>query len=99
MKGDFCQLLRADIEMISDTIDDDYIQSKSKHAFKTEKQAEDQRCCLKIAEEKNKKSQMKNIEYDKLEAQEYMVNLTFKNDEVNMLHALRSRSRCWTAQS
>ena len=55
MKGDFRQLLRADIEMISDTIDDDYIQSKSKHAFKTEKQAEDQRCCLKIAEEEKQK--------------------------------------------
>ena len=37
-------------------------------------------------------SKVRNIHYDKLEVQKYMVSPLFSNTEVNLLHALRSRS-------
>ena len=37
-------------------------------------------------------SKVKNIEYEKHETQKYMLNSTFSNQEVNLLHAFRSRT-------
>ena len=93
MKGDFCQLVRADMEMIDEKMDDENIQSKSKLALKSEVKQKIREAALEYLKNKQKEhSKIKNIEYDKLETQKYMVDPKFANKEVNMLHALRSRS-------
>ena len=35
---------------------------------------------------------MKEIQYDKLQVQDYILNPVFSNEEVNLLHSLRSRT-------
>ena len=45
-----------------------------------------------LKQKQKQRSKIRNIEYTKLETQEYMVSPLFTNDEVNILYALRSRS-------
>ena len=45
-----------------------------------------------LKERQQTHSKVKDIAYEKLEIQEYMKSPTFSNEEVNLLHKLRSRS-------
>jgi hypothetical protein len=80
VKGNFCEPVRADTEKIDDNMDDEYKQSKSKQAFKPEIKQKIREAALQYLKNKQKEHlKIKNIEYEKLETQKYMMNPKLKN--------------------
>ena len=93
VKGDFCKLVESDIELIGGNISEQHIQLVSKNTLKAEVKAKMQAAALGYLKQKqHQHSKIRNIVYSKLQTQAYMVSPLFTNDEVNTLHALRSRS-------
>ena len=93
VKGDFYELVLKDMQMIGDGITEEYIKSCSKGALKRQLKEKTRNVALKYLKQKQKEhSKIKDIEYTKLETQEYMKSPIFTNAEVNFLNALRSRS-------
>ena len=93
VKGDFCKLVEADMELIGGTISEQHIQLVSKNTLKAEVKAKMQAAALGYLKQKQSQhSKIRNIVYPKLQTHPYMVSQLFTNDEVNTLHALRSRS-------
>ena len=93
MQGDFAKLVKADIEVIGGNLEEDCISMKSKTAFKEEIKEKIRKAAfvyLKNLQKKN--SKIKHIVYPKFQDQEYMTSHIFTNVDVNLLHALRSRS-------
>ena len=45
-----------------------------------------------LTKQKEKHSKLSEVKYTKLKTQKYMLSHVFSNEEVNILHALRSRS-------
>ena len=93
VKGDFCKLVESDLELIGGNISEQHIQLVSKNTLKAEVKAKMQAAALRYLKQKqHQHSKIRNIVYSKLQTQAYMVSPLFTNDEVNTLHALRSRS-------
>ena len=92
-KGDFYCLVMKDFEIIGETLNEKEITNKSKLSHKNHiKQKVRNAALLYLKEKQQKHSKIKNIEYEKLETQKYMISSLFRNNEVNLLFALRSRN-------
>lgn len=91
--GDFYRLVKADWEMIGENLDEVAITSKSaeehKRTVKGKIRNAAHRYLLNLQAQHSK---VRDIKYLKLETQEYMTSPIFTNDDVNFLHATRSRS-------
>ena len=93
VKGDFVNLIKSDLEMFDGSIDQEYIQLKSKSSLKEEIKEKIRKAAFKYLKEKqNGHSKIKGIQYTHLQTQTYMTSPLFSNEEVNLLHGLRSRS-------
>ena len=90
--GDFYQLVKGDIEVIGGEISEEHIQQTSKNALKREIKEKIKVAAFRFLRNlQEKHSKVKDIHYKKLETQAYMTSPIFKDEEVNLLHALRSR--------
>ena len=93
VKGDFVNLVKSDLEMFDGSIDQEYIQLKSKSSLKEEIKEKIRKAAFKYLKEKqNGHSKIKGIQYTHLQTQTYMTSQLFRNEEVNLIHGLRSRS-------
>ena len=93
VKGDFVNLVKSDLEMFDGSIDEEYIQLKSKSSLKEEIKDKIRKVAFRYLKEKLAgHSKIKGIQYTQLKAQTYMTSPLFSNEEVNLLHGLRSRS-------
>jgi hypothetical protein len=92
-RGDFVQLVQSDLKKLGMTLEDNLITRGSRDALKKEiKIAIQDKAFKELAELKCTKSKLKDLDYIKLEVQEYLKNdseLTIK--EVNTMFALRSK--------
>ena len=92
-KGDFIELIKEDFKMINEIQDDTKIQMTGTHAYKMNVKNKIKAAALDYLKGlQAKHSKVKDIQYSNLEIQPYIICPNFTNDEVNMLHALRSRS-------
>ena len=93
LKGDFCKLVEQDLQMIGGDVSEEFIQSCSKSVLKATIKNKIQSAALSYLKDKQRQhSKVRDIVYNKLETQPYMQSPIFTNEEVNTLHALRSRS-------
>ena len=91
-KGDFYCMVVKDFEMIGKTLDETEIMNTSKYSYKKEIKQKIRNAALSYLTEKQQKhSKIRNIKYEKLTTQEYLTSSLFRNNEVNLLFALRSR--------
>ena len=92
LPGDFFQLVSQDYQLLGETMNEEYIEHQSKDAFKKEIKNKTKEAALKYLKDlQSKHSKIKTIPYSSLETQPYMTSPIFNNEEVNTLHALRSR--------
>ena len=92
LPGDFFQLVSQDYQLLGETMNEEYIEHQSKDAFKKELKNKTKEAALKYLKDiQIKHSKIKTIPYYSLETQPYMTSPIFNNEEVNTLHALRSR--------
>ena len=79
--------------MINEDQNDDEIQAVSRHTYKKHIKSKIRAAAFAYLKCKQQlHSKVKHIYYEKLEIQKYMTSPLFSNDEVDLLHALRSRS-------
>ena len=91
--GDFYLLVKDDFKMIKQEMNENEIKAISKLSHKNNiKKKVRQSAFEYLTALKQTHSKVKDISYKKLETQTYMMSVLFNNDEVNTLHALRSRS-------
>ena len=91
--GDFVDLLYKDFKSIKVVQNDDAIQTMDKHTYKQRiKSKVKEAAFLYLKEKQQQHSKVRDLNYDQLKTQCYMTSPLFSNEEVNMLHALRSRS-------
>ena len=92
-KGDYSELIKDDFKIINEVQDDVVIQNTNTNAYKTHIKK-----CIRAAafqyltRKQATHSKIKTIEYKQLEVQKYMTSPIFRNEEVNQLFALRSRT-------
>ena len=92
-KGDFVELIKEDFKSINEVQNDDMISNTNTTLYKKHIKAKIKISALKyLTDIQAKHSKVKDIKYLKLETQKYMTSPIFSNEEVNLLHALRSRS-------
>ena len=93
LPGDFFQLVQDDFKLIGKVFSDQYIQQSSRNSFKYEiKEKIRNSAFLYLKNLQNGHSKIRDISYPNFETQTYMTSPIFNNEEVNLLHALRSRS-------
>ena len=91
--GDFVNLVAKDLENIEIDMSYNDIKEMGVDHFKTLIKKKTKDAAFKLLKSlQSKHSKIKNIEYDELRCQPYMISSIFTNEEVNLLHALRSRS-------
>ena len=91
--GDFVELISEDFKVINEVQDDAKIQNTNIGVYKKHVKACIRRAAFKyLSNLQANHSKVKHIRYQKLEIQKYMVSPIFSNEEVQLLHALRSRS-------
>ena len=91
--GDFADLISKDFELINEVQDDRLIQTANRSSYKQTIKAKIKAAALKYLKEKQEgHSKVKEIQYDKFQVQDYILNPVFSNEEVNLLHSLRSRT-------
>ena len=91
--GDFSELVQKDFKMIEEPFDETKVCNMSKEKFKRLVKVKIRKAAFDhLIKLKNTHSKVKDIKYQKLETQTYMKSSIFSNEEVNILHALRSRS-------
>ena len=87
------ELFKEDFKSINEQQNDDMIQNTNTVLYKKHIKAKMRISALKyLTDIQAKHSKVKHIKYPKLETQKYMTSPIFSNEEVNLLHALRSRS-------
>ena len=93
IEGDFYNLVKADWDMIGEVMNEEFIKISNKETFKRHVKDKIKEAALKYLKEKQKMhSKIKDIKYEKLEVQEYMISPLFTDEEVNLLYAIRSRA-------
>ena len=91
--GDFADLISKDFALIGEAHDDNSIKGASKSEYKvTIKSSIKQAALSYLTAKQQQHSKVRHIQYDKLQTQEYMTSPIFTNEDVELLHALRSRS-------
>ena len=90
--GDFVQLVKEDLKVIGINNSESYIEQTSTKLFKSEVKKKVQEAAFKYLKNlQSKHSKTCNIQYKEFKTQNYMTTPIFSNNEVNLLHALRSR--------
>ena len=93
LPGDFYEQIQDDFKIIGKEYTEKYIQQMSKDSYKREIKARIQNSAFVYLKGlQSTHSKVKGIVYEKFETQKYMKCPLFKNEEVNLLHKLRSRS-------
>ena len=90
-KGDFVELVKADLEMIGATLNENKIQTQTKGEFKSSIKSKIQDAALqylKTLQIKHKKTE--HIQYNNFRIQPYMKDPRFTNSMVSMLFSMRS---------
>ena len=91
--GDFAELVAKDFLSINIQQDDREIMMTDRDTYKLHIKAKIKTAAFDYLKEKQQQhSKIKHIHYDTLCVQNYMVSPIFPNEEVNLLHALRSRT-------
>ena len=91
--GDFVDLLEKDFILIEEHQDDNKIGESNCNSYKKNIKAKIKTAAFKyLKEAQQTHSKVRKIQYQKLEIQKYMTSPLFSNEEVNLLHALRSRT-------
>ena len=91
--GDFADLISKDFALIGEAHDDNLIKGTSRSDYKLKiKSIIKQAAFSYLTDKQQHHSKVKDIKYDKLKTQEYMTSSIFTNEDVQLLHALRSRS-------
>ena len=91
--GDFVNLLKEDFKLINEIQNDLTIQMTNSISYKKQIKIKIKEAAFKqLKERQQTHSKVKFIIYEKLEIQEYMKSPKFSNEEVNLLHKLRSRT-------
>ena len=92
-RGDFVQLIADDFKLIDVEQNDLAIQNTNKKSYKLIIKQKIKSAAFKYLQTKKEThSKVSHIQYSGLQIQSYMLSPLFTNDEVNQLHALRSRS-------
>ena len=90
--GDFTELLKEDFKIINEQQEDDQIRMTSKVIYKQQvKNKIKNAAFLYLKNKQQQHSKVKDIKYKNLSTQKYILSPLFRNDEVNLLYALRSR--------
>ena len=90
--GDFVELLAKDFELINVQKNDAEIRNMNTSLYKQFiKKRIKASAFTQLSESQQKHSKVRHIEYEALKTQTYMTSPIFSNEEVNLLHALRSR--------
>ena len=85
--------MKKDFEMINEQLDESFIERTSVNAFKKMVKSKVKLAAFKHLKNRQlKHTKVKEIKYNKFETQTYMLSPLFLNDEVNLLHSLRSIS-------
>ena len=91
--GDFALLVKSDFDLIEEEMNEENIQRMSKNSFKVFiKNKINVAAFNYLKKQKEKHSKLSKVKYKKLKTQKYMLSHVFSNEEVDILHALRSRS-------
>ena len=91
--GHFSVLVKKDFEMINDHMDEAEIERTSVNALKKMVKSKVKIAAFKhLQNEQSKDTKVKDIKYNKIETQKYLLSPLFFNYEVNLHHSLRSRS-------
>lgn len=92
VRGDFYELVQSDIDAVGGGLTEEIIEQSSKADFKSKVKAKITQAALEYLKAKQQgHSKVKSIKYQKLQTQHYIKSPLFNNNEVNLLHALRSR--------
>ena len=90
VKGDFCHLVKDDLDLVE--INEQSILQMSKSEFKTKlKDAIFRKAFSHLSTLKEAHSKVKNIEHNKLEIQSYFTSPLFSNAETSLLFKLRTQ--------
>ena len=93
LPGDFFQLVQEDLQLVGGDLSEKHIQQSSRNSFKSEiKQKIKNAAFSYLKSLQRQHSKISDIYYPIFQTQKYMTSPIFANDEVNLLHALRSRS-------
>ena len=88
-KGDFVKLIETDFATINENLNHDVIQNLPTEVYKKRIKAKIRLAAFSYLTEIQKThSKVKNIKYDKLEPQPYLLSTLFTNDDVNLLYSL-----------
>ena len=92
IQGDFYKLVKDDFNDIGEEMNEIQIKQTNRESFKKEiKEKIRAAAFVYLKNIQSEHSKVKDIKYPKFEVQPYMTSPIFYNDEVNLLHALRSR--------
>ena len=90
--GDFFNLIKEDLNLIGEQMSEEQIQHAGRDAFKKEiKEKIKNAACKYLRNIQSEHSKIRDIQYNKLETQSYLTSPIFYDEEVELLHALRSR--------
>ena len=93
LPGDFFQLFQGDLQLMGGDLSDQYIQQSSRNSLKCEIKQKTKNAAFRYLKSlQSQHSKISEIHYPTFGTQKYMTSPIFTNDEVNLLHALRSRS-------
>ena len=91
--GDFVKLIADDFKLIDEEQNDVAIQNTNRQSYKQLVKQKVKSAAFKYLQtKKDTHSKVSHIQYSGLQIQKYMLSPLFANEEVNQLHALRSRS-------
>ena len=93
LPGDFYQLVQGDFALLGKQVSEEYIMHTSKELFKKEIKILTRKAAFQYL--KNLQaghSKVRDIVYETFETQTYMKSPLFMDEEVNLLHSLRSRA-------
>ena len=92
-EGDYSKLVMDDFDMITQEIDENQIIAISEMQFKNYIKKHTKQAAFKnLSELQSSHSKVRDIRYEKLEAQRYIISTTFNNSEIATLSALRSHT-------
>ena len=91
-KGDWIELIKRDFELIEEDFDEDFIKETTKYIFKKFVKTKITKAAFKYLESiKNGHSKIRDIKYNKLEVQPYILSDELSNEEISSMFAVRSR--------
>ena len=92
VKGDWCKLVNSDLKEINLRLSLEEIKELSLESFRTEVKKAVQKEAFKwLIDEKNKKSKVNDLKYEKLEIQNYLGSKQLNTTEKKLLFQLRTR--------